>query len=107
MKKSFTFFGLGILIVAFLGFLIRMINVPVFQGRMFHLILFGSFGLALIISSFIFKSGKKFLLWFGLGSLLYALAIFGLRVIGLDNNITLFIIALIIGLVLLIIGLFK
>lgn len=106
MKKSFTFVGLSILIVAFLGFLIRMINVPFFQGRMFHLILFGSLGLVLIILSFAIRKAKG-MLWFGLGSLLYALAVFGLRVIGLDNSVSLFVIALIIGFVLLIIGIFK
>lgn len=105
MKKSFVFFGLSLLIVAFLGFLLRLINVPFFQGRMFHLVLFGVLGLVLIILSF-FKRFKS-LLWFGLGSLLYALAVFGLRVIGLDNSVSLFVIALIVGFILLIVGLFK
>ena len=107
MKKSLTFFGLGIVVVALIGFLFRQINLPVFQGRSLWLIIFGALGIAMIIMSFIFKKAKKFFLWFGLGSLAYALVVFGMRVAGLNNNIALFIFTLIAGLLFLIIGLVK
>lgn len=106
MKKSITFFGLGLLIVSFIGFLFRLVNVPVFQGKLLWLIVFGALGLALVIISFIGRK-KSALLWFGLGSLAYAVVVFGLRAIGLNDNLSLFIIALIFGLVFLIWGLVK
>jgi hypothetical protein len=107
MKKSWTFLGLGVLIVAIIGFLFRLIKLPVFQGRQLWLIVFGVTGIVLIILSFIIKSARKFFLWFGLGSLLYAGLSFGLRIAGMNNNTTLMIISVILGLILLIIGLVK
>jgi hypothetical protein len=106
MKKSWTFLGLGILIVAFIGFLFRLITLPIFQGRQL-LIVFGALGIVLIILSFILKKSKKFLLWFGLGSLMYGILSFVLRILGMNNNVTLLIVSIILGLVLLIIGLIK
>jgi hypothetical protein len=107
MKKSWTFLGLGILIVAFIGFLFRLITLPIFQGRQLWLIVFGALGIVLIILSFILKKSKKFLLWFGLGSLMYGILSFVLRILGMNNNVTLLIVSIILGLVLLIIGLIK
>lgn len=106
MKKSLTFFGLGLLIVSFIGFLLRLVDVPVFQGKLLWLIVFGLLGLVLVIVSFIGRK-KSALLWFGLGSLAYAVAVFGLRSVGLNDSLSLFIIALVFGLVFLIWGLVK
>jgi hypothetical protein len=107
MKKSLTFFGLGLLLCAFIGFMFRLIPVPMFQGKNLWLVVFGLLGLVMIILSFVLRSAKKFLLWFGLGSLAYALLIFALRSAKVDNNVTLLIISLIVGFLLLIIGLVK
>lgn len=106
MRKSLTFFGLGIMLVALIGFLFRLVNVPVFQGKLLWLIVFGALGLVLIVFALI-RKGSKGVLWFGLGSLAYALVIFGLRSVGLNDNLSLFIISLVAGLVFLIIGLIK
>lgn len=107
MKKNLTFFSLGILLSAFVGFLFRTINTPLFQKAGLWLVVFGLLGIVCIILSFIFKSAKKFLLWFGLGALLYAVLIYGLRMLAFNNNTTLLVISLILGFVLLIIGLIK
>lgn len=107
MKKSLTFLGLAFIIVGLVNFLFRLIPVPSLQGRTLWLVVFGVVGLVLIILSFVLKSGKKFFLWFGLGAILSAVLTFVLRYFKLDNNTTLLIIGLIIGLLLLIIGLIK
>lgn len=107
MNKKITFFGLGVLIVSLIGFLFRLIAVPFFQKSLLWLIVFGALGLVLIVLSFIMKSSKKGLLWFGLGSLAYALVIFGLRLLKFDDNLMLFIVSLVAGLVLLIWGILK
>jgi hypothetical protein len=97
---------LGVLVVSLIGFLFRLIAVPFFQKATLWLIVFGALGLVLIVLSFILRHSKA-LLWFGLGSLAYAVIIFGLRLIKLDDNLMLFIISLIAGLILLIWGIIK
>ena len=106
MKKGVVFFGLGIIITALFTFLLRLINAPFFQDKLKLMILVGIIGAVMIIVGLIMKM-KKVLIFGGLGVLATTIVNWLVRLIGLNDNVTLLIIFMVVGLVVLIYGIAK
>lgn len=111
MKKNLIFCGLGVLVSAFLLFLLKL-SKSVFLGKSLNLfILFG--GLALVLLGFVLvrkltkHKWNKPLLFFGLGVLLQAVLVFLLSLVKLTNNVTLLVLFIVLSLALLIYGAVK
>ena len=107
MKKSVIYTGLGIVVAALLVFMLRLITSAFFQDNMKLLFLLGGLSLLVVVVGAIVKGWRKSLVWLGVGGLIAELAEFLIRLTGFQDNVTLFVVTLIAGLAVLIVGVVK
>ena len=106
MKKSLTFVGLGVVLMALLTFMLRLIDVKFFQDNISIAVTIAALSLIFVVIGLI-KSKWKSAMWFGLGGFATAAANFLIRLTGFEDNLTLFIVFLVVGLVVLVWGVVK
>lgn len=105
MRKNWLFFGLSLLLAGFLLFVLRLINGRWINNPMNLLIIFSVFALALLIWGLVKK--RKFLYASSGGVFLVAVLSYVFPLIGLKDNLTIFIINLILGIGILMYGVIK
>lgn len=106
MKKSLTFLGLGVVLAALLAFFLRLASAQFLQVNLNLLIILGAVGLAVVVLGLVWRMNKA-LLWLGGGALVGALGSFLVRLTKFEDNLTLFVLFLVVGLVVLVWGIVK
>jgi len=105
MKKKVVFAGLGIVLAAFITFLLRLINAKFFQDNLNMLIVVGILGIIALVVGMIRRMNKA-TMFLGVGAIITAVAQFLIRM-AFNDNVSLFVIFLVVGLITLIWGLVK
>jgi hypothetical protein len=105
MRKNVTFAGLGIVLAAFIIFVLRLINAKFFQDNLNMLIVVGILGIIALVVGMIRRMNKA-TMFLGVGAIITAVSEFLVRMVFKDN-VTLFVLFLVLGLAVLIIGLLK
>jgi len=113
MKKKVVFAGLGIVLAAFITFLLRLINAKFFQDNLNMLIVVGILGIIALVVGMIRRMNKATMFrentmrdCIGVGAIITAVAQFLIRM-AFNDNVSLFVIFLVVGLITLIWGLVK
>jgi hypothetical protein len=106
MKKNILFVSIGVLLSAFLLFLLRLSSGTFFTKPLNILIVMGALALVIGIIGVVKKMNKPMLMSAG-GIVIIALLTAGLMVVGLKDNVTSLVIFLVLGFVLLLYGVIK
>jgi len=106
MRKKILFVGIGVLLSAFLLFLLRLSSGVFFTKPLNILIVMGALGLVLLVWGAIKRMNKP-LMMSGIGVIISGGLTAGLMALGLKDNVTAFVLFLVLGFVLLLYGVIK
>ena len=106
MKKSLTFIGLGMVFAALLTFLLRLVEHKFFQSNVNMAVMIGVVAVVAVVAGLIMKMNKT-LMFLAAGAAIVAALGFVVRLTKFEDNLTLFILFLVVGLVVLVWGIAK